>query len=111
MPGTETILNSNGTASGASQRNSARHSNNFIYNEVKTHEDSCGLRCARGKRSGFLRYRIASVCYYFLRVVTLGVVPFFAATTFLTIGITIGANLIAVLTIFDTFTNTTAPSY
>jgi hypothetical protein len=35
--------------------------------------------------------------------VAVGVVPFFAAITFLTIGITIGANFTAVFTTFDTF--------
>jgi len=54
-------------------------------------------------------YAIERIRHYFLRVCTFAVVPFLAATTFLTIGITIGANFIAVLTIFDTFTNTTAP--
>jgi len=39
--------------------------------------------------------------YHFL--VMLGFVPFFAAITFLTIGITIGANFTAVLTTLDTF--------
>lgn len=39
--------------------------------------------------------------YYFL--VTVGFAPFFAAITFFTIGITIGANFTAVLTTLDTF--------
>lgn len=42
--------------------------------------------------------------YYFVYVFDeVGVFPFFAAITFLTIGMTIGANLTAVLTTFATF--------
>jgi len=46
---------------------------------------------------------LIEVYLYFLRGVTLGVVPFLAAITFFTIGITIGANFTAVLTTLDTF--------
>ena len=49
-------------------------------------------------------YVIGRIRNYLLRVCTLVVVSFLAATTFFTIGITMGANFIAVLTIFDTFT-------
>jgi len=46
-------------------------------------------------------YGNTPLCHF---LVTLGLVPFFAANTFFTIGIAIGANFTATLTTLDTFT-------
>lgn len=52
-------------------------------------------------KKGWLK--IPEPTFYFVRGGVLGIVPFFEAMTFFTIGITIGANFTAVFTTFDTF--------
>jgi len=53
-------------------------------------------------------YGNTPLCHF---LVTLGLVPFFAAITFFTIGIAIGANFTATLTTLDTFTNNSSLDY